>query len=221
MRSLPTRSGPIRGERPRSQSDYLTRSRPSASKRGLRKATTRTARASHALARCPRPRHGHPPHRDRSHGARCEGATANHDPAPGEWLGRPAGRAARRSRRSIKARRRNVALNCADDRAGPRSYASGRRPARIAAVCLLQLHDLQKRHDRIDGRDLHPSHPLPLVGSRPPCRGCARDGKEMMSAALLVSADPAVNAHGYWGGRHPLCSEISKKPEEIDRRHWH
>jgi len=32
---------------------------------------------------------------------------------------------------------------------------------------LLHLQYLQKRHDRIGGRDPHPSHPLPLVSSRP------------------------------------------------------
>ena len=50
---------------------------------------------------------------------------------------------------------------CADDQAGPRSCPSGRRPARIAA-CLLPLERLHERHDRIDGRNLHPAHLLPL-----------------------------------------------------------
>ena len=77
----------------------------------------------------------------------------------------------------------------ADDRAGPRSYASGRRPARIAA-CLLRLKHLQKRHDRIDGRDLHPCSPPPAVrpSGSPGRRGKA---KEILNAGGLVSANHA------------------------------
>lgn len=62
---------------------------------------------------------------------------------------------------------------CADDQAGPRSSASGRRPA--IGACLLRLVDRHDRHDRIDGRDLHRAH-LPLDSSPQHGAGAGTEG---------------------------------------------
>jgi hypothetical protein len=54
--------------------------------------------------------------------------------------------------------------------------------------CLLHLQDVQKRHDRIDGRDPH-SLLTPSRSSAPAdCRGGRDQGKEILSAGLLMSA---------------------------------
>jgi hypothetical protein len=70
---------------------------------------------------------------------------------------------------------------------------------------LLRLKRLQKRRDRIDGRDLHPSHPLPLVSARRFAGAGEREGKEVLSAGCVLSAQNA-DAQGEY-----ICSGFLEK----------
>lgn len=124
-------------------------SRPQASKLGLRRAPAPAAPPSGAFARCPGPRYGHPSDRHRAHGARCAGASIEHDPATRPRLGRASRRVAGRPRGADQDGAKRLVAgrprpSCKTTRTGPPSHR------------LVVLEDAQYGHGRAHKADHHP-----------------------------------------------------------------
>jgi hypothetical protein len=96
--------------------------------------------------------------------------------------------------------RLNYRRCCADDQAGPRSCASGRRPARIT-TCLLSLEGQQKRHDRIGGRDLHPCSPPPVSQARRVAKAEGRRLRKFLALGFQLALTMPAKGQGLMLGR--------------------